>query len=416
MMSGVERSGQELRGEVQVGTQRITKKKLVDSLNCINFMEEPVIVHLEHIRYGSPLFLRAYPRPCSGETLECTWVDPCPRNIGTLYKAKNFMIDKGLDLLIVDPQASEMNEAGVTFVLPEECRGFRLRRARRYASEGIQVTLMQDAATFSGILDDFTMHSFRVLVSMEPPQTFDSLNEKLPLYMVLSDGKTVLYTGECSIIRQTESKREHALVLEPTPGRSRKDKPNGDGHMLAPPWSASFRHPLASKRMSLEVDEISSRWFSVLEYYESAALTAGLVIPTVELEPVPGLSLVCSAQVSSGIVQGDDGQQVVKWWMVITDMSVQDQGKLFAFLQKLQEDRSHAFAKVDLEDLLTFFFDAGFVYPKKYETLHMCKERFRETYEKLYLKDSPITRHFIEVDKGVIHAHLSMIRFYENTW
>jgi antitoxin component of RelBE/YafQ-DinJ toxin-antitoxin module len=106
----------------------------------------------------------------------------------------------------------------------------------------------------------------------------------------------------------------------------------------------------------------------------------------------------------------------MKWWIVILDMSIEDQGRLFALLQRVQHQTSHACGKVDLEDLLTFFFDAGFVYPKKYATLHMYKERFRETYKKLYLSNPAIARHFIQLDDGAIQAHLSMIRFYENTW
>ncbi len=312
-----------------------------------------------------------------------------------------------------------MSDAGITFVLPEDCRGVRLRRARRYASEGVQVTLMQEGATFSGILDDFTALSFRVLVSIQPPQTFEWINEKAPLYVVFSDGSTTLYTGECRIIRQTESKRERAFVLEPLYGEEtklRRDRLNGDGHVLVPRPSVALNHPLARKRISLEVDEVSACWFSVIEYYESAALFPGLVIPQVELEIAPGFSLTCSAQVSYGDPSEDDGQQTVKWWIVILDMSIEDQGRLFALLQRAQQQTSHACGKVDLDDLMTFFFDAGFVYPKKYATLHMYKERFRETYKKLYLSNPTIARHFIQLDKGVIQGHLSMIRFYENTW
>ena len=416
LMSGVEKTGRELGNEPQAGVQRITKKRLIDSLNCVNFREDPIIVHFEHVRYGNPLFLRAYPQPCSGDTLHCFWTEPCPANIATSYTARNFMVDRGLDLLIVDPQSSELNDSGITFVLPEDCRGLRLRRARRYASEGVQVTLMQDAATFSGILDDFTTLSFRVIVSIQPPQTFEWINEKAPLYVVFSDGKTVLYTGQCKIIRQSESKRERALVLEPLYGKPRSDRLNRDGHALVPRWSVAFNHPLARKRVSLEVDEVSTCWFSVIENYESAVLFPGLVIPEVEIEITPGFSLKCRAQVSSGDVQDGDAQQTMKWWIVILDMSIEDQGRLFSLLQRVQHQTSHACGKVDLEDLLTFFFDAGFVYPKKYATLHMYKERFRETYKKLYLSNPAIARHFIQLDDGAIQAHLSMIRFYENTW
>ncbi len=109
---------------------------------------------------------------------------------------------------------------------------------------------MQDAATFSGVLDDFTALSFRVLVSIQPPQTFESINEKAPLYVVFSDGRTTLYTGECRIIRQTESKRERSLVLEPVYGeetKPRRDRLYREGHVLVPRPSLAFNHPLVKK-------------------------------------------------------------------------------------------------------------------------------------------------------------------------
>lgn len=419
LMNGVERAAQELGSEHQTGAQRVTRKRLVDSLNSLNFRGDPVTVHLEHVRYGTLLFLRAYPQPCTGDILECTWAEPSPANIATSYTVRNFMVDRGLDLLIVDAQIKEMTDSGITFLLPEECRGHRLRRAKRYASEGVRVTLMQDAATCSGILDDFTTDSFRVIVSIQPPQTFEWINEKAPLYTVFSDGSTVLFTRECRITRQTESKYERVLVLEPLYGedpKPRQDRLNSEGHLLVPRPGVAFNHPLARKRMSLEVDEISPAWFSVTEYYESSALFAGLVLPQIELEVAPGFSLTCMAQVSRGEVREVDGEKTVKWWIVVLDMGIEDQGKLFALLQRAQGSTSHVNGKVDLEDLLAFFFDAGFVYPKKYAALHTHKEQFRETYKKLYLENPAIARHFIQMDKGVIQGHLSMVRFYENTW
>ncbi len=129
-MSDGERAAGQSGNEPQAGVQRVTKKRLVDSLNNVNFRENPVMVNLEHARYGTPLFLRAYPQPCSGDLLHCLWAEPCPANIATSYIARNFMVDRGLDLLIVDAQPKEISDTGITFLLPEECRGHRLRRAR----------------------------------------------------------------------------------------------------------------------------------------------------------------------------------------------------------------------------------------------------------------------------------------------
>ena len=68
-MSDTERAALEPGNESQTGTQRITKKRLVDSLNSLNFRGDPITVNFEHARYGTFLFLKAYPQPCSGELL-----------------------------------------------------------------------------------------------------------------------------------------------------------------------------------------------------------------------------------------------------------------------------------------------------------------------------------------------------------
>ena len=44
------------------------------------------------------------------------------------------------------------------------------------------------------------------------------------------------------------------------------------------------------------------------------------------------------------------------------------------------------------------------------------KTRIRKTYERLYKTNSNISRYFTWQKKGVVQGHLSMLRFYENTW
>ena len=86
------------------------------------------------------------------------------------------------------------------------------------------------------------------------------------------------------------------------------------------------------------------------------------------------------------------------------DMGFEDQGRIFACLQRATQQRTHVSGGVDLDDLLAFFFDTGFVYPKKYAALQSNKEQFRETYRKIYLENPAIARHFIELDRGAIQG------------
>ena len=94
---------------------------------------------------------------------------------------------------------------------------------------------MQDGATFAGVLEDFTALSFRVLVSARSHQTFEWIDEEAPLYVVLSGGKEMLYSGECRIVRQTETRRQRIFVLEPLrkeTGKLSRDRLNSAGLVL----------------------------------------------------------------------------------------------------------------------------------------------------------------------------------------
>jgi hypothetical protein len=69
-----------------------------------------------------------------------------------------------------------------------------------------------------------------------------------------------------------------------------------------------------------------------------------------------------------------------------------------------------------MDALWNFFFDSGFIYPKKYVFLEENKEKIKAIYKKLYTQNQNIAKHFIYKDKDRILGHLAMIRFYENTW
>jgi hypothetical protein len=69
-----------------------------------------------------------------------------------------------------------------------------------------------------------------------------------------------------------------------------------------------------------------------------------------------------------------------------------------------------------MDDLWRFFFEVGFIYPQKYASISNHKQSFKETYEKLYHQHPEIARHFVYLDKGKIHGHISMIHLYQETW
>jgi hypothetical protein len=69
-----------------------------------------------------------------------------------------------------------------------------------------------------------------------------------------------------------------------------------------------------------------------------------------------------------------------------------------------------------MDELWRFFFESGFIYPSKYQSIQARKTEFKRTYERLYLESPSIARHFLFVDKGQLFGHMSILRFYANSW
>jgi hypothetical protein len=142
-----------------------------------------------------------------------------------------------------------------------------------------------------------------------------------------------------------------------------------------------------------------------------------MIIPELYIEFANNFKINCKAQVVYRNVNKTYVDKTrVKCGIAILDMDIQDQVRLSSLLHQVTNEKSYVCNIVDLDALWKFFFETGFVYPEKYAFIHANKERFKETYEKLYINSPTIARHFIYQDKDIIQSHISMLRFYENTW
>lgn len=67
--------------QVIVATDAVNKKllkkpHLINKLNFINFQDGDVLLKFRHTKYDRSLTLLAKPQPCSGNQLDCRWVEP----------------------------------------------------------------------------------------------------------------------------------------------------------------------------------------------------------------------------------------------------------------------------------------------------------------------------------------------------
>lgn len=402
-------------------SRKVRKKYLVNALNYINFQDSTILINIKHLKYDNIMSLPAKPQPCLGDTLDCVWVQKIDitQKLSS-YNFLNFLVADGQKLILVKTDVKKISEEGITFILPETCHEVGSRKVRRYSCKGIQVELIQNSVIFNGSLLDFSTASFSIEVSAAPPQTFQWINPEFTVHVIFKNEQNTLYSGECKIIRQTFGQKIRTFVLEPINNQVRRFKPKecrSSRHKLLPSPNIIFKHPLTGRLINLKVEDLSGSGFSVEEYYEDSVFLPGMIIPELCIEIANNFKICCKAQVVYGIVNKTYvAEPLAKYGIAILDMDIQDQVKLSSLLHQATNEKSYVCNIVDLDALWKFFFETGFVYPEKYAFIHTNKEKFKETYEKLYIQSPTIARHFIYQDKGIIHGHMSTIRFYENTW
>ena len=401
--------------------KEIRKKYLINKLNYINFQDGTVLVNFKHAKYDHTLTRRAKPQPCLGEELKCLWdkTDKIPQQLSS-YKFQEIIIPNGKKIILVKSNEINIDHTGIRLVLPDTCWEISPRKMRRHYCTDLKVQLIQNSASFDGVLIDFSTASFRVEITANPPQTFQWIDPDIPVDLIFSDDSGILYSGECRIIKQTSGHKTRSYVFEPTKYRVRRFKPKefrSARQKLIPSPGIIFRHPFTKKIVNLKVVDLSGSGFSVEEDNRCAVLLPGMIIPELELNFTSNFSVKCKAQAVYRQLMGEEEDNSwVKCGIAILDMSIEDHGSLLALLHQADDHHSYICNRVNMDDLWDFFFESGFIYPAKYAFIEANKEKIKSTYKKLYTQNQKIARHFIYQERGRIQGHVAMVRFYENAW
>jgi hypothetical protein len=400
----------------------LNRKYLINRLNLINFLEGTITVNFTHNKFESTISFQAKPLPCLDNSLECLWheTENVVQKLRT-HNFLNFVITDNQKMILVKAEIRKIDEQGISFYLPEYCDVIRSRALKRFPCEGIRVQLMQHGALFHGELIDFNAVAFRVEVVTTPPQSFQWINTETPVTLVAGTDQGILYSGECEITRQSCGQQSRTFVLKPRHDHIRRFKPReyrSIRHKLVPSPNIIFEDPFTGKTVNLKVLDLSGSGFSVEEDALNSVLLPGKIIPEVSIDFANVFQITCKAQVVYRISCHNSSSlnKTVKCGLTILDMDLKEHVRLLGFLQQADDPNTYVCTKVVLEELWDFFFETGFIYPKKYTFIQEHKEIFRKTYEKLYTNNPNIARYFIFQQNGVIYAHMSMIRFCRKSW
>jgi len=408
---------QDLNNALESATE-IDEPILKNKLNHIHFMDKHLLVLLRHPRYDELLIVKAKPGPCTGSELTCQFfVDSASRTHLKRYTFLHLIIDDGQSVILIPITLTKMDNDRFSFQLPLKGYAVGQRQIRRYSCKKIDVELIQKGLMIKGELLDYSPEGFCVRVRPLLSNSFEWSPGSGVLTMVhLRRDHQNLFSGYCQCIRQQGSSYSMDVVLAPSkdqfslPEKDQIRKPAKNASLLP---VIIFEHPFFGKRIELDVSDISTSGFSVYEKRDEGVLMEGMIIPDLTIEFVGSIRMKCSAQVTG---RNDRDEAKVRCDFAILDMEINSYSQLSHILANTMDSHAYISKNVDMDALWELFFEAGFIYPKKYGILQHNRERFKETWSKLYQEDLEISKHVTYQKNGRIYGHISMLRAYERTW
>lgn len=392
----------------------IDKKKLTNILNYLHFKGDHIYVLLNHPLYEEGMLVKVHPEPCLGDDLICRWDQAYTTYKLERYHFQFLIISYDQSVILVPARMLVTNNDGLTIPLPETSFVISKRQTPRFACHDVKAELWQSGFQAEGDLIDFSPHSFRVRIQAAPPSSFHWFNVEAPATIRLSNGKDVLYSGNCNCIYKKQDGRSREIVATPVHDQIQRFKANSFRNprkQSSPPFYAIFEHPLIKKRVQREIFDISTSGFSIYDKSGEAVLMPGMIIPDMTITYAGILKIHCKVQVIYGKEEAS-----VRFGMTILDMDVKNYNSLNQLLNNIPGVDQTMTNEVDLDQLWELFFDSDFIYPEKYKHIQAYRKSFQETYRKLYEEAPEIAKYFTYQKNGRIYSHISLIRAYERTW
>ncbi len=393
----------------------VKQKGMINTLNYINFTNGTVMVHAIDPQYGEDFLLRAHLDASPQGQIACRWVEgstPLPDGA----TIPHVIMSDGLSLILLPIRVTTLHENGLTARLPEKGYLLGKRSIKRHTAQGIDVGLTQSGFLARGELIDFNPLAFRVRLIPDAGGSFIWLNGQSQCMIYLRNGQKILFSGPCRCVRQIGSLFERELVLEPLGQeiqRFQKNKLRTPRLRVTPPLSAHFEHPFFRKPIQRDIRDVSFAGFSVEEKTTEGVLIPGMIIPNMEIRHAGTPKMTCNAQI---IYRRAAVKGLVRYGLAILDMDFRSYRRLSHIIVHAGSSQACFTSDVEMDALWEFFFNTGFIYPKKYHLFQSSRDDFKETYRRLYHEDQDIEAHFTCEKNGQIYGHVSIVRAYQRAW
>ena len=398
-------------------SRKVNKKLLINILNYLNFKDEQLLVCLrlkDNFR-----IVKGYPEPCSNNSIYIKWVNRDSSFDLDNWKLSHLLAEFNGSLIYIPASEASFDDNGFVLRLKEDAYDISERENRRFKVEdGIEAELDQSGVMERGRLIDFNAYGFRVELPDSSYKFFKWLNPEQPLMVKFKSNSVIVFSEPCKLIRFEEKDGCKEIVFKPLKdkiNRFPKKEIRNPRRSFRPYPLVIFKHPLIGRLIKLEVFDISTTGFSVYENKGEPILVPGLIIPDLKIRFSGNMEFTCMAQIIYRIRE-KEGKRCVRCGLSILDMDHNSFSAMAELLLRISYPQIYISNEVDVEELWKFFFESGFIYPKKYKMIYGSKDKFKEVYEKLYRKDSEISKHFTIESKGRIIAHISLIRAYGRAW
>lgn len=401
--------------------QSVSRMRLVNKLNLFHFTAKTIRIHFENPKTCHSIVLDASPRPCFDRYAVGLWRNPEDvSRIPDAFRFTHFELITDEQVIHVPACVRALNSKAICFRLPEKSVQYTSRKTIRRRCLPIDVQLIQNGVIFPASLLDFSVNAFRVALSAGKESAPGWINESIPLNVVMLSEGTPVYSGECRILKHCEGRQSQQIVLKPDRQVVQRFSPRAHRSrrsLLTPSPDIRFDHPVTGCPVSLKAIDISGSGLSVEDDAENTLLLPGLILPSMTVSFSGSYSFQCRAQVLYCREDPQNcGKPVIRCGIAFLDVGPDDHVKLLSILHNAENRNIYLCDRVDVDKLWEFFFDTGFIYPRKYAYLRDDAENIKKTYHALYCRQTGISRHFTWQKRGGIMAHLSMLRFYENTW
>lgn len=394
----------------------IDRETLINTLNHIHFTDGYVHVLLQHPKYKEHILVSANIEPRQDSQVTCRWAEKGFLGLRLeKFQSLYLILDDGQSVILIPTGLQKINSESLTIRIPEHSYALGRRQIKRHVCQNIIAELYQTGFQAKGELLDFSPIALRVRVRPVSSSSFKWFNSDELINIQLRSDQKILFSGSGRCLRQHNELPFKEMMLTPLGGeikRFKKRKIRNQRQKITPTPTVIFQHPLLKKRIQREIHDISTSGFSLYEELGDRVLMPSMIIQDLTICFANALNMNCTAQV---IYRMEEGTRV-RYGLVILDMDIQTYNHLAQLLSNTLDPHCYISTEVDIDALWKFFFDSGFIYPKKYDLIRSHRRSFKETYQKIYQENPKIAKHFTYQKNGHIYGHIAMVRAYNRAW